>query len=152
MAQRDYPYSNFNFIVNLGGDTGSGDTPIGGFSECSGLSTEVNYSEYRPGNAKVNTTSRYPNTFKVGTLTLKRGLMGSVDLWTWLKDVRDGKYSPRSITVTLQDEEHKPVMAWDLHNAQPQKWTAPNLTGKGGGDVAMEEFVLVYESFNVKPL
>ena len=152
MAQRDYPYSNFNYIVNLGGETGSGDTPIGGFSEVQGISTEINYAEYRAGNAKTNTSSKYPNTNKTGTLTLKRGLMGSLDLWTWLKAVRDGAYQPRPITVTLQDEQHKGVMSWVFHNAQPQKWTAPNLSAKGGTDVAIEEFVLVYESYTVTSL
>ena len=73
MAQRDYPYSNFTYIVNLGGETGSGDQPIGGFSEVQGISTEMNYADYRAGNAKTNTMSKYPNTHKLGTLTLKRG-------------------------------------------------------------------------------
>ena len=41
MANRGYPYSNFNFRVNLGGRTGDGDQPIGGFSEVTGLMTEV---------------------------------------------------------------------------------------------------------------
>jgi phage tail-like protein len=152
MAQRDYPYSNFNYIVNLGGETGAGDAPIGGFSEVQGISTEMNYAEYRAGNARTNIASKFPNTHKVGTLTLKRGLMGSVDLWNWLKNVRDGAYEPRPITVTLQDEQHKPVMSWEFINAQPQKWTAPNLAAKGGTDVAIEEFVLVYEGYQVKQL
>jgi phage tail-like protein len=152
MAQRDYPYGNFNYIVNLGGDTGNGSTAIGGFSDAQGLSTEVTYAEYRAGNSKVNTPGKYPNTHKLGTLTLKRGVMGTVDLWNWLRAVRDGAYQPRGITITLQDEEHKAVMVWKLVNAQPQKWTAPTLAAKGGTDVAMEEFVLVYEGFEVESL
>jgi phage tail-like protein len=152
MAQRDYPYSNFNYIVNLGGETGSGDSPIGGFSEVQGISTEMNYADYRAGNAKTNTMSKYPNTHKLGTLTLKRGLMGTLDLWNWLKAVRDGAYQPRDITITLQDEQHRPVMSWKFQRAQPQKWTAPNLAAKGGTDVAIEEFVLVYEGYTVESL
>lgn len=149
MAKRDYPYGNFNYLVNLGGETGQGDNPIGGFSDVQGLSTEITYAEYRPGNAKTNTPSKYPNTHKLGTLTLKRGVMGTTDLWNWLKDARDGRYSPRDITITLQNEEHKAVMTWQVEKAQPQKWTAPTLAGKGGSDVAVEELVLVYESFTV---
>jgi phage tail-like protein len=76
--------------------------------------------------------------------------MGTADLWNWLKAVRDGAYQPRAITITLQDEQHKPVMSWKLVNAQPQKWTAPTLAAKGGTDVAVEEFVLVYEGFEVE--
>lgn len=149
MAKRDYPYGNFNYVVNLGGATGQGDTPIGGFSDVQGLSTEITYAEYRSGNAKTNTPSKYPNTHKPGTLTLKRGVMGTTDLWDWLKDARDGIYSPRDITITLQNEQHLAVMTWQVEKAQPQKWTGPTLAGKGGSDVAVEELVLVYEGLTV---
>jgi phage tail-like protein len=146
---RDYPYANFNYIVNLGGASGDGTTPVGGFSDVSGISTEVTYAEYRAGNHATNTTIKLPNTHKLGTLTLKRGVMGTTDLWDWLAQARDGQYVPRPITITLQDEQHKAVMHWQFTNAQPQKWTAPTLAGKGGTDVAMEEFVLVYEAMKV---
>jgi phage tail-like protein len=147
---RDYPYSNFNFLVNLGGDTGDGTTPVGGFSDVQGLSTETNYAEYRAGNHTSNTPGKYPTNTKAGTATLKRGVMGTLDLWNWLKAVRDGAYQPRLVTITMQDEAHNAVLTWKLTNAQPQKWTAPPLAGKGGTDVAMEEFVLVYEYFEVE--
>src|SRR5690242_10740048 len=141
---RDYPYGNFNYLVNLGGETGDGTTPIGGFSEVSGIMTELTFAENRPGNAKVNTTNKFPNVHKTGSLTLKRGVLGTVDLWNWLKAVRDGKYQPRPISITMLDEERKPVMRWKFTKVQPQKWTAPTMAGKGGTDVAIEEFVLVY--------
>lgn len=148
---RDYPYANFNYIVNLGEATGDGTTPVGGFSDVSGVSTEVTYAEYRAGNHATNTTMKLPNTHKLGTLTLKRGVMGTTDLWDWLAQARDGQYVPRPVTITLQDEQHKPVMYWQFTKAQPQKWTAPTLAGKGGTDVAMEEFVMVYEGIKVTP-
>ncbi len=146
---RDYPYTNFNYIVNLGGDTGDGTKPIGGFSEVQGIFTEVQFAEYRAGNFKTNAMSKLPNVHKLGTLTLKRGLMGSVDLWAWLKTARDGQYAPRQVVITLQDEKHQAVMTWTFQKVQPQKWTAPPMMAKGGTDVAIEEFVLVYESFEV---
>jgi len=152
MPTRDYPYGNFNFIVNLGAETGDGSTAIGGFSDVQGISTEIQYADYRRGNDKSNTPQKIPNVFKLGTLTLKRGVVGSDDLWVWLKRVRDGKYEPRPVTITLLDEERNPVMSWKLFRAQPQKWTGPTLAAKGGTDQAMEEFVLVYEGFEVQTL
>ncbi len=148
MAIRDHAYGNFNFLIDLKGGTDP-TAPSGGFSEAQGISTELTYAEQRLGNAPTNTTSKYPNVFKTGTLTLKRGLMGAEDLWSWIKATRDGAYQPRSITVTLQDEAHKPVVRWEFTAAQPQKWTAPNLAGKGGTDVAIEELVVVYEGFEM---
>ena len=70
---RENPYGAFNYIVNLGGDTGDGTNVVGGFSDVSGLGFEVNYSDYRNGNERVNTVRHVPNTFKNDEVTLKRG-------------------------------------------------------------------------------
>ncbi len=80
---RDNPYGAFNFIVALGGTQGDGaeGTIVGGFSDVSGLGIEVSYSEYRNGNEKFNTVRKVPNTHKHDDVTLKRGLIGSDDLF-----------------------------------------------------------------------
>lgn len=148
---RENPYGAFNFLVTLGGSQGDGGegTIIGGFSDVSGLGTEVSYSEYRNGNERFNTVRKIPNTHKVDDVTLKRGVVGSDDLWNWLKGVRDGTADPRNVTVTLLDEARNPVVTWSLRNAQPKKWTGPTLAAKGGGDVAMEELSLVHEGLEI---
>ena len=55
----------------------------------------MNYSEYRNGTEMFNTVRKIPNTFKTDEVTLKRGLVGSTDIFTWFKAVRDGQYQPR---------------------------------------------------------
>jgi phage tail-like protein len=144
---RQNPYSAFNFLVALGGDQGDGSlgNVVGGFSDVSGLGVEVNYAEYRNGNERFNTVRKVPNSFKVDDVTLKRGLVGSTDLFEWLKTVRDGDPDPRSVTITLLDEARQPVATWVLRQAQPKKWTGPTLAAKGGGEVAMEELSFVCE-------
>jgi len=144
---RENAYGAFNFIVALGGGQGDGGegTIIGGFSDVSGLGMDVNYSEYRNGNEKFNTVRKIPNTHKLDDVTLKRGLVGSTDLFEWLKTVRDGTADARQVTITLLDEARNPVATWRLRRAQPKKWTAPTLAAKGGGEVAMEELHLVHE-------
>jgi phage tail-like protein len=144
---RDNPYGAFNFLVSLGGAQGDGaeGTIIGGFSDASGFGIDLNYGEYRKGNERFNTVRKVPNTHKLDDVTLKRGLIGSTDLFDWIKTVRDGTADPRSVTVTLMDEARNPIAAWRLRNAQPKKWAGPTLAGKGGGEVAMEELHLVHE-------
>jgi len=144
---RDNPYSAFNFLVSLGGAQGDGaeGTIIGGFSDASGLGMDVNYSEYRNGNERFNTVRKVPNTHKLDDVTLKRGLVGSTDLFEWIKTVRDGTADARSVTVTLLDEARNAVATWRLRRAQPKKWSGPTLAAKGGGEVAMEELHLVHE-------
>jgi phage tail-like protein len=147
---RDNPYGAFNFIVTLGGAQGDGSegTIIGGFSDVSGLGYEVSYSDYRNGNELVNTVRHVPNTFKNDEITLKRGVVGSDDLFTWLKGVRDGTADPRTVTITLLDEARSSVATFKLQRAQPKKWTGPSLAAKGGGEVAMEELHLVHEGID----
>jgi len=147
VLREETPYGAFNFIVALGGEQGSGDDGqiVGGFSDVSGLGVDVSYSEYRNGNEKVNTARKVPNTFKLDDVTLKRGLVGSIDLFNWLKGVRDGTADARDVSITLLDEARSPVAVWRLHRAQPKKWVGPTLAAKGGGEVAMEELHLVHE-------
>jgi phage tail-like protein len=144
---RDNPYGAFNYIVALGGEQGDGaeGAVVGGFSDVSGLGVEVNYSEYRNGNEKILTVRKVPNTHKQDDVTLKRGIIGSVDVFNWLKGVRDGVADPRQISISLLDEARNEVARFRLRNAQPKKWTGPTLAAKGGGDVAMEELQLVHE-------
>ena len=106
VLREETPYGAFNFLVALGGDQGSGDEGqiVGGFSDVSGLGVDVSYSEYRNGNERSNTARKVPNTHKLDDITLKRGLVGSLDLFTWVKGVRDGTADPRDITITLMDE------------------------------------------------
>jgi len=147
---RDNPYGAFNYIVALGGAQGDGSegTIIGGFSDVSGLGFEVSYSDYRNGNELVNTVRHVPNTFKNDEITLKRGLVGSDDLFVWLRTVREGTADPRNVTITLLDEARQTVATFKLVNAQPKKWTGPTLAAQGGGEVAMEELHLVHEGIN----
>jgi phage tail-like protein len=142
---RENPYAAFNFLVALGDRQGDGTQTIGGFSDVSGLGVDVEYAEYRNGNEKFNTARKVPGTHKNDDVTLKRGLIGSDDLFAWLTTVREGSADARQVTITLLDEARQPVATWTLRNAQPKKWTGPTLAAKGGGDVAMEELSLVHE-------
>lgn len=145
---RESPFSAFNFLVNLGDNQES--EVIGGFSDVSGLGFEANYAEYRNGNEKFNTVRKVANTYKNDDVTLKRGLVGSLNLFEWLKAVADGAHEPRLVTITLLDEARNSVASWELRNAQPKKWTGPTLAAKGGGEVAMEELSLTHEGCTYK--
>ncbi len=142
---REIPYSAFNYQVEL--EPGQGDKVDAGFSDVSGLNAEVTVAEYRNGNSKVNHVSKIPGIHKAGDVTLKRGVIGAQNLWNWLDEVRQGKLSAkRNVSIKLLSEDRsETVVIWRLKNAMPIKWTGPTLTGKGGGDVAIEELVLSVE-------
>ena len=141
MADRTSPYNNFNFIVEFSdGDIGAG------FSEVSGLGTEITVAEYRNGNDKLNVVTKIAGIYKATDVTLKRGVIDSERLFDWLKELQGGgseSGGKRTLTVRLMDDANEnPVQSWKLIDSFPTKYTAPSLTAKGGGDVAMEELSL----------
>ncbi|KJS54029.1 phage tail protein [Streptomyces rubellomurinus] len=151
MATRNNPYGAFNFLVKLG-DAGGEDQIAGGFSDFTGAGNEVKFSEYRNGNDKENHVRKIANTNTTDDVTLKRGIIGDLRLFNWIKATREGDFDPRTVVVTLHDEARTPVCSWTLHNAQPKKWVGPTLAGKGGGEVAMEELHLVAERIDFASL
>ena len=142
--QRNNPYGAFNYLVSIGEGVDE-QSVVAGFSDVTGLGDEVKYSDYRPGNWKFNTVLKISNTHQNDDVIFKRGLLGTTDLFTWFKQVRDGAYLPRQITIKLLDEARKEVAVFRLRNAQPKKWVGPMLAAKGGGEVAMEELHIVHE-------
>jgi len=142
---RQVPYGAFNFIVNF-----AGAEVFGGFSDVSGIGSEITVAEYRYGNDKENHVRKVPGVHKVGDVTLKRGVINSESVWQWIRDVRTtGVNGQKDVSITLLDEARNPVQTWLLRNVIPMKYTGPTLAAKGGGDVAMEELVLSAEGLEI---
>lgn len=151
MATRTAPYPSYNYIVNLNGPRDP-EKLLGGFSDVSGLNTEIHISEYRDGNEAEAHVRKIPGSHKVGDVTLKRGVVDSSDLWAWIYQTETtGLLAQRDVIITLRDEASNPVQSWKLRNVVPMKYTGPTLAGKGGGEVAMEELVLSAEGFEIDP-
>jgi phage tail-like protein len=148
-VQRERPYVQFNFLVDLG--TGNTDGPQAGFQEVSGIGMEVTVAEYRAGNAKENSVMKITGLNKSSDVTLKRGVIGSLDLYQWLDQIRNGDQAAlRNVTVQLQNEDHTSVVqTWKLMRARIIKHTSGPMNAKGT-DVAMEELVLAYERLEME--
>jgi len=142
------PYVQFNFLVDLGAGT---DGPDAGFQEVSGIGMEVTVAEYRNGNHKENSVMKITGMNKSTDVTLKRGVIGSLTLYQWLDDIRNGNQSAlRNVSIQLQAEDHSQTVAtWKLQRARIIKHTSGPLNAKGT-DVAMEELVLAYERLEME--
>jgi phage tail-like protein len=146
---RERPYPPFNFLVDLG--TGSTDGPQAGFAEVSSIGMDVAVAEYRNGNSKENSVMKITGLNKATDVTLKRGIIGSLDLYQWLNDIRNGNQNAlRTVTIQLQNEDHSQIIqSWKLLRARIIKHTSGPLNAKGT-DVAMEEMVLAYERLEME--
>src|SRR3954453_8826698 len=113
-VQRQRPYAQFNFLVDLG--TGVTDGPQAGFQECSEIGMLVDVVEYRNGNEKESSVGKLTGLARYPDVTLKRGVIGSLDLYSWLNDIRNGNEAAyRTVTVQLMNEDHtQGAQTWKL--------------------------------------
>src|SRR4051794_14949137 len=146
---RDRPYVQFNFLVDFG--DGNTEGAEAGFQEVSGVGMEVTVSEYRTGNSRENSVMKITGLNKATDVTLKRGVIGSLSLYNWLHQIRNGDQNAlRQVTIQLQNEDHtQVVMTWKLLRARIIKHTSGPFNAKGT-DVAMEELVLAYERLEME--
>ena len=148
-VQRERPYAQFNFLVDLG--TGATDGPQAGFQECSEIAMSVDVIEYRNGNERENGVRKLTGLARYPDVTLRRGIIGSLDLYQWLNDIRDGNQAAyRTVRVQLVTEDHASVVQeWKLLRARIIKHVSGPLNARGS-DVAMEELTLAYERLEME--
>ena len=141
-VQRDNPYPNHNFAV----DIGTGDEI--GFSEVELPSGEIEVIEYREGN-EIGRTRKLPGLVTYPNVTLKRGINGYLALYNWWKSARDGNIQRADVSITLLDERRQEVVRWNLSRAWPVKLEAGPLNAQGN-EVAIETLELAHEGFEIE--
>ncbi|AFE04880.1 hypothetical protein COCOR_02864 [Corallococcus coralloides DSM 2259] len=146
---RERPYVQFNFLVDLG--TGTTDGADAGFQEISNVGMEVTVAEYRNGNEKENSVRKITGLNKATDVTMKRGVIGSLTLYSWLNQLRNGEANAlRTVTIQLQNEDHTAVVqTWKLLRARIIKHVSGPFNAKGT-DVAIEELTIAYERLEME--
>jgi phage tail-like protein len=116
------------------------------FSECSGLTAEIDVFEYQEGGENTH-VHKLPGHRKWSNITLKRGMTDSLDLWNWWQRVIAGGPNLRhNISIILNDETQKRGMRWNIEGAYPIKWEGPSMR-VDGNTVAIETLVLAHNGF-----
>ena len=119
---------------------------IATFQELSGIVAEVESTDYwetDPSGVQIN---KLPGKVKPPTVTLKRGMNGSLELWSWHEAVRAGNMGAarRSCTLTMVNDEGKPVAKYWLEKAWPSKMDLAGLKA-GASEALMETVTLTCE-------
>jgi len=128
---RERPYGNYNFLVDLG--TGDSAGIQAGFSEVVLPDAWVDIIEYRTGNERESGVRKIPGRVHYGNVVLKRGAIGSLDLYTWWNNVRNGDVSAfRTVSISLQTEDRTEiVLTWKLLRAWPVRYAFSSLDAQG---------------------
>jgi phage tail-like protein len=145
---RELPYAQFNFLVDLGGGS---EGPEAGFQECSEIATTVEVIEYRNGNDRTNDPRKLSGLTREADVTLKRGIIGSLGLYQWLEQVRNGDPAGvRSVVIQLQTEDRSAIaMTWKLAKARIVRHASGPLHARGT-DVAIESLTIAYERLDIE--
>jgi len=135
------PFHAFNFLIEIEGIL------VGGFSECSGLSVETEFYDYREG-GRNEYMHRFIGPTKYQPLILKHGLTLIDGLWSWHQDVTQGidqgNFKRRNGTIYLLSKEKIPVIWWNFKEAFPYKWTGPEFRADSS-NVAFESVELAHK-------
>jgi len=138
-----YPFTAFNFSVEITVDA----SPLcnAAFSECDGLELNQDVKTIREGgNNAVQVRLAGPTTY--GTLTLKRGMTSSFDLWTWVQRRQTDPALIADAEVVLYAQNGSTEQArFVMQGCRPLKLKAPALNAKDGM-VAVEELQVAYQS------
>lgn len=143
-----YPFTAFNFSVEI---NKSGDKDIlcaAAFSECDGLEITMDVKTIREG-GNNGKQIRFTGAFNYGQVTLKRGMTANFDLWNWVNETLINPSLRADAQIVLLGADRKTERAgFVLSRCLPTKLKAPALNAKDGM-VAIEELQLTYESLSL---
>ena len=139
MADRVDPYRNFRFRVEIDGIS------VAAFSEATIPDSTTDPVEYREGTDPTY-VKQLSGITKWGSLTLKKGISDSLDLYNWKKKVEStGAMGARkNISLILVDEAGADKSRWNIIEAWPKKYEASGFNAKSP-DVMIETVEIVHE-------
>jgi len=138
-----YPPLGFHFLVEFGNQKDEYQ-----FQSVSGLSYNLGTEDITEGGEnrfvhKLPQRPRYPN------LVLKRGLLVDSELIDWCRSsVEDFSYSPTDIIIKLLNEEHEPLITWNVIHAYPVKWAVAEFNAEES-KIVIETLELTYNYFKI---
>jgi phage tail-like protein len=136
-ARRD-PYTSFNFLVELEGILQAS------FRECTGLEATTEVIDTRQGGDNT-TVYKLPGKTTYSDITLKWGLTDSAELWSWRRQVIEGRVLRKNGSIVVYDlANRQEVLRWNFVNAWPTKWDGPSFNALGN-EIAVESLVLAHE-------
>ena len=139
----DYPMPKFHFSVEWAPGTRIG------FTEVTGLTMESDVIEYREGSSPLYHKVKQPGLEKIQNITLKRGVFrNDIEFNEWMDTISMNTVERRDVTIKLLNENHEPVITWQVLNAWPVKVQSSDLKSDGN-EVAIETMELAHEGIKI---
>jgi phage tail-like protein len=143
MARRtNDPLTTFNFLVETNGILAAG------FSEVTGMNAEVQVVEYREGRDPNANSRKQPGQAKYGNVTFKKGVTINADFFQWFKSGVDGDIVRIDLSILLLDEMRQEKIRYNLTNAWPVKFVAPDLKASAN-EIAIQSLEIAHEGLRI---
>ena len=144
-----YPFTAFNFAVEIKVDGVAMQVVDAAFSECDGLEMTMDVKTIREGGnngRQIRLTG--PLTF--GQVTMKRGMTSNLELWDWFNlMLTDQSLRADAEVVIFAADGETERARFQLSRCVPVKLKSPPLNAKDGA-VAIEELQIAYEKLTLK--
>ncbi|MCC5938897.1 MAG: phage tail protein [Lunatimonas sp.] len=138
----NYPPVGFHFSVEFTGM--DGETADSQFQSVSGLSVSIDTEEIAEG-GENRFKYKLPVRTKHANLVLKRGLRVNSKLIDWCMDSFENfEFELRDLTIKLLNEEHEPLMTWNVVHAFPIKWEVDEFNAQES-KLVVETIELAYQ-------
>ncbi len=144
----NFPFMAFNFAVEIKVEGVAMQICDAAFAECDGLEMTMDVKTIREG-GNNGKQIRLTGAMNYASLTLKRGMTETFDLWKWIELVQTNPETRADAEVVVFSPDKKVRAKFLLSRCLPVKLKAPPLNASAGG-VAIEELQLAYESLTLK--
>ncbi len=131
----DHRYSG-RFRIEIEGVT------QGAFAACDGLEARIDVVEFADGSDLI--ARKRPGRARYSNVVLKRGVVGSHELWNWFKTAVDGKVERRSGSIILLNDAAEEVLRYNFFEGWPCRWKSLVLEANSAGAL-VEELELAVE-------
>ncbi len=139
------PLPGFRFQVEIAGIQDAT------FLECSGFETKLDVEEYKEGGLN-DYVHKLPGRQSYTNVTLKRGVVNSIELWDWLHRLSTAtakNSEKKNMSVVLCNGKGEEQLRWNLIAAYPVKWSVPAMQSEQSS-VYVESLELAYQEFTLQ--
>lgn len=149
MAGNRYPPVGFQFKVSFLGRGLNSMMEDTFFQSVTGLSVDIETESIKEG-GENRFEHVLPLRAKYTSLTLKRGIFKDSKLIEWsFNSFNNLEYQPVDLLVTLLNENHDPLIEWQVVHAWPKKWNVSEFNAEQS-NVVIETMELNYNYFYLK--
>lgn len=142
-AARKDPFERHSFVVEIDGLT------VASFAECTGLGASVDVIEYREGADASPAVRKLPGLVRYSNIVLRRGVVGSAELWEWFRTAVEGRVERRNGSIVLLDDRRSEVVRWSFREGWICRWEGPALHARTS-DVAVETIEICHEGLDLQ--